>query len=152
VSKLSKDTILEKGEEPSKFMAVGISGIGVNYLVVIITRDLFGIDERIALAIAIFISMTTNYILNRIWTFQSNNPILLEYLKYLASNALGAIIQWIVTFVVVELFTIDNLVLIEDLVEIPFFYVAMTIGIGFGFISNYFFSKYLVFLPQLSGN
>ncbi len=137
--------LIEKGEVPSKFVLVGMSGILVNYIILYLTAIIMGVDEKIAIAISIYISMTTNYTLNRIWTFNSSNTILREYLKYIVSNLLGGLLQWTVTLIILELFDIDTVNILDDSIKIPFLLVANTVGIGVGFISNFLFAKYVVF-------
>ncbi|MHA2169387.1 MAG: GtrA family protein [Candidatus Kariarchaeaceae archaeon] len=145
MEKSHRQKLIDKGEEPSKFLLVGLSGVGVNYLFLYLTVVLIGINEGLGVAIAIFISMTTNYILNRIWTFQSTNPVFLEYVKYLGSNMIGGFIQWGATILISNAFDKEFVPVIDTIIEIPFIFLASTIGIGFGFISNYIFAKFFVF-------
>jgi dolichol-phosphate mannosyltransferase len=145
VEKSPRRKLVEKGEEPSKFLLVGLSGVGVNYLILYFTVVLAGIAEGLGVAIAIFISMTTNYILNRIWTFQSTNPVIVEYMKYIGSNLLGGFIQWGITLLISNAFDTEFVPIIDTVIEIQFIFLASTIGIGFGFISNYLFAKFFVF-------
>ncbi|MHA2091118.1 MAG: GtrA family protein [Candidatus Kariarchaeaceae archaeon] len=145
MEKSNRQRLIEKGEEPSKFLLVGLSGVAVNYLFLYLTVVLIGINEGLGVAIAIFISMTSNYILNRIWTFQSTNPVLPEYVKYIGSNLIGGSIQWGVTILISNVFDNEFVPVIDTIIEIPFIFLASTIGIGFGFISNYIFAKFFVF-------
>ena len=81
-------------KEPIKFSIVGISGIFINFIVLALCIYIFNLSEPTSLAFGIIISISTNYYFNRIWTFQSQNPILNEYFKYVVSNAIGSLIQY----------------------------------------------------------
>ena len=58
--------------ESIKFIIVGVSGVLVNYFILSISLYVFSLQREIAVALAIFVSMTTNYYFNRIWTFNSD--------------------------------------------------------------------------------
>ena len=132
--------------ESIKFIFVGISGVLVNYIILSICLYIFSLSREFSVALAIFVSMSTNYYLNRVWTFKSRNPILIEYIKYLLSASIGAIIQFIVTIQLDNLFQQNELITINlILIEIPTIYVSASIGIGIGFISNFILSKLFVF-------
>lgn len=138
-------TLLEKGEEPIKFLLIGLSGVFVNYLVLIMLREILRVPEEVGVAMAILISMTSNYTFNRIWTFKSSAPIPYEYAKYVGSNFLGALIQYITTILIVFFGEENGFATLNFVIEIPIVYIGTFVGIGLGFISNFLFSKYFVF-------
>ena len=132
--------------ESIKFIFVGISGVLVNYIILSISLYILSFQRELAVALAIFVSMSTNYYINRIWTFNSDNPIVIEYVKYLLSASIGAIIQFIVTIQLDNVFQGNDFILIDlFFVEIPTIYVSASLGIGIGFIANYTLSKLFVF-------
>lgn len=91
--------------------------------------------------------MSTNYIFNRIWTFKSKGKIIPEYIKYLTSSAIGALIQYLITiYLAIYLRSIDLDKLSLPLVDIPILYVTTLVGVGFGFIANFLLSKKFVFI------
>jgi dolichol-phosphate mannosyltransferase len=53
-----------------KFGIVGVVGTGVTYLFWILLNVIFHVPDRLALGIAIEISIISNFILNNIWTFK----------------------------------------------------------------------------------
>lgn len=144
MEKSSGQLILKKSEEPTKFLFVGITGVFVNFFVLFISTEFFKLPPWIALVIAIYVSMTSNYILNRIWTFKSNKAILLEYGKYLITNLLGGLIQYFSTLFIFSLLGEDDLSIVGQF-DFPTLYFATGIGIGLGFVSNFLFSKFIVF-------
>lgn len=132
--------------ESIKFIIVGVSGVLVNYIILSISLYIFSLPRELAVALAIFVSMTTNYYINRIWTFKSDNPILFEYIKYLLSASIGAIIQFIVTIQLDNIFQANDIISIDlVLLEVPTIYISALLGIGIGFIANFTISKLFVF-------
>ena len=91
-----------------RFYTVGASGIVVNYLMSILfaggISDLWYLHANI---IGIVISMTTNFILNKIWTFEdkdfSTKNTLEQYGKFVGFSSLGALIQLSLVFSLVEI-------------------------------------------------
>ncbi len=139
--------------ESLKFIIVGISGVVVNYIVLSISIYILHLTREVSVAVAIFVSMSTNYYLNRIWTFKSDNPIFIEYIKYLLSASIGAIIQFVVTIQLDNIFQAKDLTTIDlVLIEIPTIYVSASIGIGIGFIANFILSKLFVFNKKTDAN
>jgi len=90
-----------------RFYTVGASGVVINYLMSILLAggisDLWYLHANI---IGIVISMTTNFILNKIWTFEdkdfSTKPTIKQYGKFVGFSTLGAIVQLAMVFSLVE--------------------------------------------------
>jgi putative flippase GtrA len=61
-----------------KFCLVGFSGIFVDFGTTYFFKEVVKIQKYIANAIGFSLAATTNYFLNRIWTFNSHNPKILE--------------------------------------------------------------------------
>jgi putative flippase GtrA len=61
-----------------KFCIVGFSGVFVDFGVTYFFKEIVKIQKYIANAIGFSTAATTNYILNRIWTFHSHNPRVME--------------------------------------------------------------------------
>ena len=137
-------------KEPIKFSIVGISGIFINFIVLALCIYIFNLSEPISLAFGILISISTNYYFNRIWTFQSQNPILNEYFKYVVSNAIGSLIQYFTALLFNNIFINSNFITMNIfIIELDTIFLASLFGIFFGFISNFLFSKFLVFRKNL---
>ncbi len=56
-----------------KFGVVGFSGLFVDFGFTYLCKEVFKIQKYIANAIGFTIAASSNYFLNRIWTFQSTN-------------------------------------------------------------------------------
>ena len=67
-----------------KFGVVGFSGVFVNFGVTYVCKEWLKWNKYLSNILGFIVAATTNYLLNRIWTFQSTNPqIGIEYVKYL---------------------------------------------------------------------
>jgi len=73
-----------------KFGIVGFSGVIVDFSITFICKEYLKIQKYIANAIGFTIAATTNYMLNRVWTFESHNPnILLEFARFFVIALIG---------------------------------------------------------------
>ncbi len=117
------------GWRPFKFAAVGASGIGVAEAILYALRE---VDYPIAAALAIEVSLTTNFVLNRAWTFRDRAiPWLKGWLKYHAANFAGAAANYLVSNALVLAGTSR--------------YLAYFLGVLAGFAANYLLSELYVF-------
>jgi dolichol-phosphate mannosyltransferase len=106
----------EKGEKrksvrfiskASRFYTVGLSGFGVNYLISLLFAG--GISDMWYLhanLIGIIASITTNFLLNKTWTFGdrdfSKKRTLKQYGKFVTFSSLGALVQLGMVFYLVD--------------------------------------------------
>jgi len=73
-----------------KFGAVGLSGVFVNFGVTYICKEWLKWNKYLSNILGFIVAASTNYLLNRIWTFESNNPqIGVEYVKYFVIALVG---------------------------------------------------------------
>ncbi len=126
-----------------KFALIGLSGIFVNFVILFLFLKI--ISEEYALAFAIIISISNNYVLNRMWTFESKAGILKEYIKYVLGTSIGSLVQYFGTLWLYNIFLSKNITDIHILTKIPIIYFANLIGISVGFILNFIISKKFVF-------
>ena len=86
-----------------KFGVVGLSGVFVDFGFTYIFKEKLKVQKYVANAIGFTIASSTNYYLNRIWTFHSNNPeIAVEYGKFLLISLVGLVINTIVLWLLVS--------------------------------------------------
>jgi len=90
-----------------RFYTVGASGLLVNYLVSLLFADAIVNFWYIhATMVGIAISMSSNFILNKIWTFEDRNfeakKTLAQYGKFVGFSSLGALIQLGMVYVLVD--------------------------------------------------
>ena len=91
----------------SRFYTVGASGLLVNYLISLLFADAAMNFWYIhATIIGIMFSMSTNFFLNKIWTFGDRNfeakKTITQYGKFIGFSSLGAIIQLVMVYIMVD--------------------------------------------------
>jgi putative flippase GtrA len=65
-------------------------------------RNILKINQYIANTIGFAVAATTNYIINRIWTFTSHNPhIFEEYTKFFIVSLIGLAINTLVLYILI---------------------------------------------------
>lgn len=73
-----------------KFGIVGASGMVVHFGVLYLFKELVGLNPFVANTLGFITAATTNYILNRIWTFESKEKqVAVEYLKFILVSVIG---------------------------------------------------------------
>lgn len=91
-----------------KFIVVGFSGLLVDFGITFLLKENFKVQKYLSNAIGFIIAASTNYYLNRIWTFESNNPhIFTEYSIFLAISVIGLGINSLVLWILVSKFKIN---------------------------------------------
>ncbi|MBC8502937.1 MAG: glycosyltransferase family 2 protein [Nitrosopumilus sp.] len=117
----------------ARFYTVGALGFLVNY----VTSLFFvGTNPEIwylqANIFGIATSITSNFFLNKIWTFEDRNfnlkKILLQFLKFIGFSSIGAVIQILIVFTIVENYNID-------------YPVALVLAILTAAFGNFIFNK-----------
>jgi len=73
-----------------KFCLVGFSGVFVDFGTTYFLKEVMKVRKYVANAIGFSLAATTNYFLNRIWTFNSHNPqIVLEFSRFFIIALIG---------------------------------------------------------------
>ena len=73
-----------------KFGVVGLSGVFVNFGVTYVCKEWLKWNKYLSNILGFVVAASTNYLLNRIWTFESSNPqIGMEYVKYFGIALVG---------------------------------------------------------------
>lgn len=91
----------------ARFYTVGASGLAVNYLIsFLFATEITSLWYLHANVIGIISSMTTNFVLNKIWTFEDRDfakkRTLIQYGKFLGFSSIGALVQLGLVFYLVE--------------------------------------------------
>ena len=113
-----------------KFGIVGFSGLFVDFGVTYLCKEIFRIQKYIANSIGFTAAASTNYILNRVWTFQSKDPnIAMEYTEFIIISLIGLGINNFILWLIVSRSKIN-------------FYIAKLFAIAvvtvWNFLANYF--------------
>lgn len=73
-----------------KFGAVGFSGVFVNFGVTWFFKEICKLNKYLSNILGFVFAATSNYLLNRYWTFQSTNPqVGTEFAKYFLISVVG---------------------------------------------------------------
>lgn len=85
-----------------KFCLVGGSGMVVDFGLTWLFKEIAKINKYIANTIGFLAAATSNYFLNRIWTFHSQNTnVLIEYTNFLSIALIGLLINLLVIWFLV---------------------------------------------------
>jgi len=115
-----------------KFGAVGMSGMLVDFGITYLFKEKIKIDKYGANTVGFFSAASSNFILNRIWTFQSRDPeITFQYFRFLSIATVGVLFSNAIIYLLHGRFKWN-------------FYLAKLISIGvvlfWNFFANYFFT------------
>jgi putative flippase GtrA len=77
-----------------KFCLVGFSGVFVDFGFTYFFKEVVKIQKYVANAIGFTMAATTNYFLNRVWTFNSHNPhVMTEFSRFFMIALIGLAIN-----------------------------------------------------------
>lgn len=80
-----------------KFCIVGFSGVFVDFGTTFICKEYFRIQKYVANSMGFALAATSNYFMNRLWTFHSNNPnIALEFTRFFIIALIGLCINLLI--------------------------------------------------------
>lgn len=103
----------------------------VDFGVTFVCKELLKLNKYIANALGFIAAATSNYTLNRLWTFHSHNNITAEYAKFIGVAILGLGINSAVIYLLVEKLRLH-------------FYFSKLLAIGvvtiWNFLMSYFFA------------
>ena len=86
-----------------KFCVVGFSGLLVDFSLTYLLKEKLSVNKFLANSIGFMMAASTNYVLNRIWTFESDNPeILSEYSSFLSIALIGLFINNLLLFLLLK--------------------------------------------------
>ncbi|MCF8233466.1 MAG: GtrA family protein [Bacteroidales bacterium] len=88
-----------------KFGLVGFSGLFVDYGFTFLFKEILKVQKFVANSIGFTLAATSNYFLNRVWTFQSTNPdIAVEYTEFLVISLIGLVINNLILWLMLRTF------------------------------------------------
>jgi putative flippase GtrA len=116
-----------------KFGIVGFSGLFVDFGVTYVCKEWLRIQKYISNSIGFTTAASTNYILNRVWTFQSKDPnIAVEYTEFLVISLIGLGINNFILWLIITRFKLN-------------FYLSKLFAIGVVTIWNFLANYYITF-------
>ena len=116
-----------------KFGIVGFSGVFVDFGITYVCKEWLKIQKYIANSIGFIFAASSNYFLNRTWTFRSNNPeVAREYTEFFVISLVGLGIANLIVY------------LIHGKLK-QNFYLSKLFAIGMVTIWNFFANYYITF-------
>ncbi len=116
-----------------KFGVVGASGMALDFATTYFFKEIVKIQKYVANAIGFTLAAISNYILNRVWTFESHNPdISFEFLKFFIVSLIGLGINTLILYILVSKY------------KKPF-YFSKLISIGIVMVWNFFVNWVITF-------
>lgn len=124
-----------------RFYTVGASGLLVNYIASILLNQLFpSLWYLHGTFIGILLSMTSNFLLNKIWTFEDRNfdrrKTSIQYGMFLGFSAPGAILQ------------LSTVYLLYDGSHVSYS-AALVLGVVIASVGNFIFNKKWTFKERI---
>lgn len=116
-----------------KFCVVGFSGTAIDFGLTWLCKEVFKIPKFLANAIGFVVAATSNYILNRIWTWGSTSEqVGVEYAKFFTVSLIGLGLNTLILYIFNE--------------KIKFnFYVSKVIATGVVMLWNFFANNFFTF-------
>lgn len=116
-----------------KFGVVGFSGLLIDFALTWILKEKARISPYLANAAGFMVAASSNWYLNRIWSFESQNTQLgEEYLAFILVSLLGLIINTVALFIGIKKFKLN-------------FYLAKAVAIAITTFWNFFANYYYTF-------
>lgn len=77
-----------------KFIIVGFSGMVVDFSITFLLKEKLKVHRYISSSAGFTIAASSNYLFNRYWTFESNNPkVLVEFSTFFVISLIGLVIN-----------------------------------------------------------
>ncbi len=116
-----------------KFVLVGFTGLFVDFGFTYLFKEKAKVQKYLANAMGFILAASSNYLLNRVWTFQSDNPeVLVEYSEFLLISLIGLGINTFILWLIVSKLHWN-------------FYFAKLFAIGFVTLWNFFANALITF-------
>ncbi len=91
-----------------KFGIVGFSGLFVDFGFTYICKEILKIQKYVSNAIGFTLAASSNYYLNRVWTFKSTDPeIFAEYSEFIIISMIGLGINTLILWIIVTKFKLN---------------------------------------------
>ncbi len=115
-----------------KYSLVGSSGMILDFGITWLLKEKFKINKYVANSTGFVLAASSNYFLNRFWTFKShNNQIATEYLSFFGISIIGLLINNLIIY------------LLSDRIKLNFYsskLIAIIIVTLWNFGMNYLFT------------
>lgn len=126
-----------------KFGVVGASGAVIDFGVTALCKGIFGIPDLLSNAIGFTLAATSNYFLNRVWTWKSTSKeVGIEYAKFFFVSLIGLGLNSLIVFLLKDVSIVPRFV---DTTLDWDFWVAKIIATGVVMVWNFVANNYFTF-------
>lgn len=116
-----------------KFCVVGFSGTAIDFGLTWLCKEIFKVPKFLANAIGFVVAATSNYILNRTWTWGSTNEqVGVEYVKFFAVSLIGLGLNTLILYIFNEKLKLN-------------FYLSKVFATGVVMLWNFFANNFFTF-------
>jgi putative flippase GtrA len=116
-----------------KFGVVGFTGLFVDFGTTFVCKEWLKIQKYIANSIGFTVAASSNYFLNRVWTFKSQDPnIAMEFTEFFIISLIGLAINNFILWMILKNSKAN-------------FYLAKLFAVGVVTIWNFFANYYVTF-------
>jgi putative flippase GtrA len=82
-----------------KFITVGFLGMAVDFSITILLKEKLKVNRYISNSAGFTVAASSNYLFNRLWTFESNNPkVLIEYSTFFLISLIGLLLNNLIIY------------------------------------------------------
>ena len=129
-----------------KFAVVGASGAVIDFGLKALCKGIFGIPELLSNAIGFTVAATSNYFLNRVWTWRSTSKeVGIEYAKFFFVSLVGLGLNSLIVFLLKDISIVPRFV--ETNIDWDF-WVAKIIATGIVMVWNFLANNLFTFRKQ----
>lgn len=140
--KNEKRTSVRFVSKAARFFTVGASGLGVNYLMSILFTSSLNMWYLHATILGIMFSITSNFILNKYWTFEDRDfaakRTIIQYGKFAGFSSIGALVQLGMVYYLVDELTMS-------------YPIALVSAVATAAFSNFILNKKWTFKEKVWG-
>jgi putative flippase GtrA len=115
-----------------KFGVVGLSGMAVDFGITFLLKEKLRVNKYFSNTCGFLAAASSNFILNRLWTFQSDDPdIAFQYVKFLSLSIVGVLLSNAIIY------------LLHDRWKWNFYFaklVSIALVVFWNFFASYFFT------------
>ena len=116
-----------------KFGAVGISGMIIDFGFTYFFKEVLKVNKYISNSTGFTLAATSNFILNRIWTFNSTSPdVMIQFSKFFIISVLGLLLNNLTIYLFTDYKVKLNFYLSKAIATLLVFF--------WNFFMNYFFT------------
>jgi len=140
--KNEKRTSVKFVSKAARFFSVGASGLGVNYIMSILFSSSLDMWYLHATILGIMFSITSNFILNKYWTFEDRDfavkRTIVQYGKFAGFSSIGALVQLGMVYYLVDELTMS-------------YPIALVSAVATAAFSNFILNKKWTFKEKVWG-